>query len=419
MSANIHPLLKLLRTPLPPFSVQSPDDDDDLLTVQAERKGTTSKWAQHNLGETVLRKEVLLEEYIKPFEDEVNKHFPRSIIVPVAPATHPCRYPRTEGDTVDIICTQIVNLIVQALSANKEIYLRWIPQTNHYPHLPITVLKFYGEVTGEAYVKRDQPNIPGVRVDKLFIISASRLENRTITRQHQINLDQLQIKGPERIRAVDIRSQNQYLGKDQLWVTAGLSNVDWKDQRNKCKAMLPIEIKNIDSIHEKIFDWITKHVTIGGETSHSIAEQLVDHPLKGYENKSDRGKAAVMGTLSMIQQAVRYGVWYGVEAVILTDYKCGILIEIPEHLHGSHTPSEPEVSWAFIPNTDLRIVIAAVFWKSCRKLDDALRQADLLAAAAEEKRKQEEAEAKAEAEAAAAEKVRQQKSNTKTRGGRK
>ena len=114
----------------------------------------------------------------------------------------------------------------------------------------------------------------------------------------------------------------------------------------------------------------------------------------GYENKPDKGKAAVMGTLSMVQQAVRYGVWYGVEAVILTDYKCGIFLQIPEHLHGSHGPTDSGVPWFYIPGAKLRIVIAAAFWKSCRKLANALQQAEQAAQAEETRKKEEEARQK-------------------------
>lgn len=81
----------------------------------------------------------------------------------------------------------------------------------------------------------------------------------------------------------------------------------------------------------------------------------------------------------MIRQAFRYGPWYGVDEVILTDYLCGILIHVPPGLENAtkddYKAEVLDAGWSYIEGKDLRMTIGAVLWKACRKVTDTLEVA--------------------------------------------
>ena len=74
----------------------------------------------------------------------------------------------------------------------------------------------------------------------------------------------------------------------------------------------------------------------------------------------------------MIGQAIRYGVRYVVEHVLLADYEHGVIFKIPEDLHTKSNIDIDdelpvlEVAWTFVGRDQLRWAVAASFWKACR-----------------------------------------------------
>ena len=82
----------------------------------------------------------------------------------------------------------------------------------------------------------------------------------------------------------------------------------------------------------------------------------------------------------MIRQALRYGPWYGVDEIILTDYLCGILIRIPDGLENAskknYRPASQRVEWCHIEGHELRMAVGAVLWTACRKVSETLAAAN-------------------------------------------
>lgn len=140
-----------------------------------------------------------------------------------------------------------------------------------------------------------------------------------------------------------------------------------------------------------MFDWIAANdVKIGLQESHTIEAKLKETPLSGYKD-STKAASVILGHLSMIQQALRYGACYGVEDVILTDYTCGILMRVAPWMENAtadnFVPPTDEVDWHFIDGKELRLVIASVLWKACRTMSKVMENANKEADEAEKRAK--------------------------------
>lgn len=256
-----HPILQFLRSPLLPFPLQFQDEADNKLNVQSVRTGTTSTWSRKFLGSTSLSVESLIDleaDYVTDFVKAASK-FPPSVDPPATPSMHVCLYPRTEEDTSRVIpficdthfltntydnstavCAQILDAIIAMARQNK---LAWFPNTK-YAHLCISALNFHGELLGEAYARSRSSNLPGVRVDKLFVLTPLVNEDHPDTRLHKNNLLALELPDmPKKNTPNDVKCQVEYLKRGQVWKLGSISNFSWNSQRKKCKALLPIEIK--------------------------------------------------------------------------------------------------------------------------------------------------------------------------------
>lgn len=73
----------------------------------------------------------------------------------------------------------------------------------------------------------------------------------------------------------------------------------------------------------------------------------------------------ICGTISMVQQAIRYGNHYAATRVVLTDYLNAVLIEIPE-FDKDGIPKDNSLEWIFLQGQEVRSLVSVAFWLSCR-----------------------------------------------------
>ncbi|KAJ3541497.1 hypothetical protein NM688_g6074 [Phlebia brevispora] len=343
------------------------------------------------------------DEYVSPFKANF-KAIGKSWIPPQLPEKLACRFPRTEDDTVSAVYTHILEPVLVA--ARKDPFApKWVPLASHYHRLPVSGLKFHAELLGETYAKDPMGRLSGVRVDKLFVVSATISSNAYLssTRKGEGVLEAL--KDQSTVDGRKIKSTNAYLGRNEIWAVEGSTKRTMKEIEGACKALLPIEIKNAGSLRKEIFRWLAaRNVALGfdddpkSQSDQELLTLLKQHPLAQFEEASPTDTAeasptnpidaskkaaqelsAVKGTLSMIGQAVRYGVHYGVDVVMLTDYECGVLIQIPEDLHpkasrGRASKKPPlSIKWDFVDRKELRLAVAALFWRACNTMKKSLQ----------------------------------------------
>lgn len=73
----------------------------------------------------------------------------------------------------------------------------------------------------------------------------------------------------------------------------------------------------------------------------------------------------IYGTISMVQQAIRYGNHYAATRVVLTDYLHAVLIEMPE-FDKNGIPKNNSLEWIFLQGQEVRSLVSVAFWLSCR-----------------------------------------------------
>ena len=73
--------------------------------------------------------------------------------------------------------------------------------------------------------------------------------------------------------------------------------------------------------------------------------------------------AAVVGTISIIRQAVRYGIHYGVDALMVTDYERAVIFRDFD---------SKTVNWDFVERDDVCVALATTFWIGCQALRRAM-----------------------------------------------
>ena len=148
-------------------------------------------------------------------------------------------------------------------------------------------------------------------------------------------------------------------------------------------------------------------IPIGGARAQDITQALLDSESPLVTATSPKSPALmtmtaavslIRGTLSIIQQAVRYGRYYGANAVIVTDYDNAVI------LHGINQPltddKEKLIQWDFVAKKDIRLAVATMFWIACQEFKKDLETA--AAEEGEEIRKEREKAAEEEAKAKAA-----------------
>ncbi|KAF7794240.1 hypothetical protein EIP86_005372 [Pleurotus ostreatoroseus] len=267
----------------------------------------------------------------------------------------------------------------------------WMPRPNQGTS-PTRTLHFDGELVGESYAKSRDGKLRGVRVDKLFIMSASQTENVHVsqTRSGQETLRKL-MPDMSISRNKKINSKNEYLPRGAIWRLGSFENQKAPDIEKMCKALLPIEIKafeqNVGSLNQKAFAWLARNtVTIGKEFSDGHIRRLLDNDWISLDDekkpqpisKEQYASAirAIKGTLSMIGQAVRYGIHYGVDYVIITDYEHGVVLNIPEGLHSVEEKGvQLEMKWLFVKRNQLRWAVAATLWNVCDEVNAEIKKA--------------------------------------------
>jgi len=79
---------------------------------------------------------------------------------------------------------------------------------------------------------------------------------------------------------------------------------------------------------------------------------------------------AERGLISIFQQGIRYGWYYGTRHILLVDAQQGILLQLPEGWDnaaggsGPRTGSKEAVEWTLFDRNELRIAMAYMNWKS-------------------------------------------------------
>ncbi|ETW77209.1 hypothetical protein HETIRDRAFT_429518 [Heterobasidion irregulare TC 32-1] len=83
------------------------------------------------------------------------------------------------------------------------------------------------------------------------------------------------------------------------------------------------------------------------------------------------------GTMSILQQGVRYAYHYGVDCVYITDYITVLVLKIPERpVEKGANKGKYALEWATVGRKDARLLLAYLLWKSIHHLAQFLKDAD-------------------------------------------
>lgn len=107
-------------------------------------------------------------------------------------------------------------------------------------------------------------------------------------------------------------------------------------------------------------------MTLGAFTDADVKARLRRNPLPE-EQDTAKSTAAVVGTLSMIQEALRYMHHYGSRSIVLTDYLNAVFLESPQ-------PGSP-LGWAWFPKRQVKVCVAAALWQACSDMKAVVARA--------------------------------------------
>ncbi|PSR97098.1 hypothetical protein PHLCEN_2v4379 [Hermanssonia centrifuga] len=288
--------------------------------------------------------------------------------LPVTPI--PFDYPRTEDDVVLAFELQVAIPILQIANANK-----WVP----HPVGKMSNVRWDLALLGEAYSKTPEDpslsgeKLPGVRVDKLFVLSPFLREGAE-SRQY-VAAERFRQQQATKADESGVRGANGYLREDTIW---GFAEGSLDDSTASLKGLLPLECKNLNALKKDLFEWLAAHRIPLDDTAERVITLALAKSTQSGPNRPRPTKQALLGTISMLQQALRYGRHYGVPRVMLTDYFSAVVIdthlqsnvEAPsgtaasegEHkrpLGQEHKPNVvTSLNWFFVEKEDLRATVA-------------------------------------------------------------
>ncbi|KII91219.1 hypothetical protein PLICRDRAFT_89554 [Plicaturopsis crispa FD-325 SS-3] len=178
-------------------------------------------------------------------------------------------------------------------------------------------------------------NMPGVRVDKIFVLNNSGfIPSPGHTR--------LQAKVQEKAESIN-HGGNCYLSRGQIW------EIDEEADWHALKALLPVEIKMLGHVDLELFFEVIKSK-------------------QPFQKDQFRGRTA--GMQYILMQALRYADHYGTDFITLSDGASSIFLSLlPENT------SDLEIHWIFLDGSKkpgIRLLMAFALWKAGDDMKDKL-----------------------------------------------
>ncbi|KAI0804637.1 hypothetical protein BC629DRAFT_1488589 [Irpex lacteus] len=403
-------VVDLLREPMQDFSSQLDITDgtsdgvpQDLLKAPAQQYrpgGKTMQWFDITFkGAKLNESPENIEQRISPFMSAM-KNYPdilESQVRYYQPQDAPFDFPRNEKDVDTLVLLQVVAMLRtistgKRLKAAERLRYQWLPELSiasmtqgHELRQLRLSLEAPGEATNRspdsATTSRDS-----LRVDMNFVASARLIGDRMTRSMTKAiastgNLDN---EGPPK----------DYLKRGCFWTVKSVKEYATgknPQAKERLKTLLPVELKRYGSLRRVLFEVLA----FGGGLALSnfdkpSNERLLEQHIATYEEEkrctlepfqdTSTKVQALRGTVSMIQQVVRYATDYGADTVLLTDYASCVVITIPQE------PDEYKgatLKWYFCsqlntggttkPSKDplvggtLRLVMGAELWHACQR----------------------------------------------------